>query len=98
MNCPIDREKGVSMSSQDIGIVIEDLDTLVEIARNNMTIGGWLGITESALLIKQLLEKQLNNEWILNKSEVENVIAIRGDKYCTFIDGYKITVEKYTEN
>lgn len=30
----------------------------------------------------------------LNKKEIDNVIGIRTDgKYCSFIDGYKITVE-----
>lgn len=43
----------------DIEIALEDLDTLVEIARQHMTIGGWLGITRSALTIKKVLEKQL---------------------------------------
>ena len=48
----------------DIELALEDLDTLVEIARQHMTIGEWLGIVQSALVIKEALKKQLNGGWI----------------------------------
>ena len=49
----------------DIEIALEDLDTMVEIARQNMiNTGAWLGLTESALLIKETLEEKLNGGWI----------------------------------
>ena len=43
----------------DIDILIEDLDVLVDMARENTTIGGWLGLANSATQIKNILEKQI---------------------------------------
>ena len=48
----------------DIEIALEDLDTLVEIARQHTGIASWLGLIQSALIMKEALEKQLNNGWI----------------------------------
>lgn len=44
----------------DIELALEDLDTLIEIARQHMTTGSWLGITQSVLTIKNALEKQIS--------------------------------------
>lgn len=48
----------------DIEIALEDLDTLVEIARQHTGIASWLGLVQSALIMKEALEKQLNGVWI----------------------------------
>lgn len=48
----------------DIEIALEDLDTLVEIARQHTGIASWLGLVQSALIMKEALEKQLNGGWI----------------------------------
>jgi hypothetical protein len=50
---------------------------------------------ELAMQIVRVLGK---NQIVLDKSEIENVIAIRQDKYITFKNGYYITVEKTKEN
>lgn len=63
----------------DIERAIEDLDTLVEIARNQMTIGAWLGITESALVIREALEKQIPMKPI--KAEYDYNCPICGYEY-----------------
>lgn len=56
----------------DIELALEDLDILVEIARQHMTIGEWLGITRSALIMKKSLEKQIpkkpiRKSWSISK-------------------------------
>ncbi len=47
------------MSLEDIELAIEDLDKLVEIARENYTIAGYLGVVHSANFIIETLEKQI---------------------------------------
>lgn len=47
------------MSLGDIELVMEDLDKLVEIARENYTIAGYLGVVNSANFIIKTLEKQI---------------------------------------
>ena len=50
------------------------------------------GIVIGLELAKQII--QAEPKITLNKKEIDNVIGIRTDgKYCSFIDGYKITVE-----
>ena len=52
----------------EIEIALEDLDTMVEIARKNINnTAVWLGLTESAILIKRILEEKLNSkEYVRN--------------------------------
>lgn len=50
------------------------------------------GIKKGLQIAKQII--QAEPKITLNKKEIDNVIGIRTDgKYCSFIDGYKITVE-----
>lgn len=48
------------MKIEDAEIILEDLDTLVEIARKNISCTGtWLGLTHSAVALREALEKQI---------------------------------------
>ncbi len=49
----------------EIETALEDLDILVEVARQHMGIAQWLGIVPSALIIKESLEKQIEKKPIL---------------------------------
>ena len=50
------------MKIEDAEVITEDLNTMVEIARTNMTTCGWLGITHSAVALRNALEKQIPKE------------------------------------
>lgn len=48
------------MKIEEAEIILEDLDTLVEIARKNISCTGtWLGLTHSAVALREALEKQI---------------------------------------
>ena len=51
------------MKIEEAEIILEDLDTLVEIARKNISCTGtWLGLTHSAVALREALEKQIPKE------------------------------------
>jgi hypothetical protein len=69
----------------DIEIALEDLDTLVEIARQHTGIASWLGLVQSALIMKEALEKQTPKEIIydygLNETRCPRCNTIFGYAY-----------------
>lgn len=69
----------------DIEIALEDLDTLVEIARQHTGIASWLGLVQSALIMKEALEKQTPKKIIydygLNETRCPRCNTIFGYAY-----------------
>lgn len=74
------------MSLEDIELAIEDLDKLVEIARENYNIVGYLGVVHSANFIIETLEKQIPKE--LSWEGPTNDAKDDAEAYCPKCDYY----------
>lgn len=66
------------MKLEDIELALEDIDSMVELARQTYTTAGFLGIVHSANLIRAALEKQIEKEpeWVIgSRHHSDNVKA-----------------------
>ena len=78
------------MKIEDAEIVKEDLDTMVEIARQHMNAGAWLQLAHSANELRAALEKQIPKEARYEYTDRPGVcdgcgqVMPKGKRYCDY--------------